>query len=267
MTGRRPPADRARQDAVGSRQSAGRRPSSRALSRPRSRPRRRCAGPIRSRSSSAISPVAARARRTRRSVRRPPGEPDLEVDRNRQDEAEVVVGVLTDQVHPARRPDDVDPSSAAPVPGPSNVVARIARSAPGSRSAAGRSARSAAARSVDPVIPVIVPGRVRRSRFGLDHGPANWPSVLGQHEIPCHPWLPDRRRATGSSSASSPFFWGSDYLFIKIGVETMPPMTLIAGRLFFGSPSSAGAAHRPVAPAARAVDVRRSSCSWPSSTS
>ncbi len=31
------------------------------------------------------------------------------------------------------------------------------------------------------------------------------------------------------------FFWGSSYLFIKIGVETMPPMTLIAGRLFFGS--------------------------------
>jgi drug/metabolite transporter (DMT)-like permease len=31
------------------------------------------------------------------------------------------------------------------------------------------------------------------------------------------------------------FFWGSSYLFIKIGVETMPPLTLIAGRLFFGS--------------------------------
>ncbi len=31
------------------------------------------------------------------------------------------------------------------------------------------------------------------------------------------------------------FFWGSSYLFIKIGVETMPPLTLIAGRLFFGT--------------------------------
>ena len=30
-------------------------------------------------------------------------------------------------------------------------------------------------------------------------------------------------------------FWGSSYLFIKIGVETLQPFTLIAGRLFFGS--------------------------------
>ena len=31
------------------------------------------------------------------------------------------------------------------------------------------------------------------------------------------------------------FFWGSSYLFIKIGIETLSPFTLIAGRLFFGS--------------------------------
>jgi len=31
------------------------------------------------------------------------------------------------------------------------------------------------------------------------------------------------------------FFWGSSYLFIKIGIETLAPLTLIANRLFFGS--------------------------------
>ncbi len=31
------------------------------------------------------------------------------------------------------------------------------------------------------------------------------------------------------------FFWGSSYLFIKIGVETLPPFTLIAGRLGIGT--------------------------------
>ena len=31
------------------------------------------------------------------------------------------------------------------------------------------------------------------------------------------------------------FFWGSSYLFIKIGVETLTPFTLIAGRLLIGS--------------------------------
>jgi drug/metabolite transporter (DMT)-like permease len=30
-------------------------------------------------------------------------------------------------------------------------------------------------------------------------------------------------------------FWGSSYLFIKIGIETLAPLTLIANRLFFGS--------------------------------
>jgi drug/metabolite transporter (DMT)-like permease len=30
------------------------------------------------------------------------------------------------------------------------------------------------------------------------------------------------------------FMWGSSYLWIKIGVETLPPLTLIALRLFFG---------------------------------
>jgi drug/metabolite transporter (DMT)-like permease len=30
------------------------------------------------------------------------------------------------------------------------------------------------------------------------------------------------------------FFWGSSYLWIKIGVETLPPLTLIALRLLFG---------------------------------
>jgi drug/metabolite transporter (DMT)-like permease len=30
-------------------------------------------------------------------------------------------------------------------------------------------------------------------------------------------------------------FWGSSYLFIKIGIETLTPLTLIAGRLFFGA--------------------------------
>jgi drug/metabolite transporter (DMT)-like permease len=34
------------------------------------------------------------------------------------------------------------------------------------------------------------------------------------------------------------FFWGSSYLFIKIGVETVTPFTLIAGRLLVGSSSS-----------------------------
>ena len=31
------------------------------------------------------------------------------------------------------------------------------------------------------------------------------------------------------------FFWGSSYLFIKIGVETLTPFTLVAGRLLFGA--------------------------------
>jgi len=31
------------------------------------------------------------------------------------------------------------------------------------------------------------------------------------------------------------FCWGSSYLFIKIGVESLPPLTLIAGRLFIGA--------------------------------
>lgn len=30
------------------------------------------------------------------------------------------------------------------------------------------------------------------------------------------------------------FFWGSSYFWIKLGVETIPPLTLIALRLFFG---------------------------------
>ena len=30
------------------------------------------------------------------------------------------------------------------------------------------------------------------------------------------------------------FFWGSSYLWIKIGLETLPPLTLIAGRLVLG---------------------------------
>ncbi len=30
-------------------------------------------------------------------------------------------------------------------------------------------------------------------------------------------------------------FWGSSYLFIKIGIETLAPFTLVASRLFFGS--------------------------------
>ena len=30
-------------------------------------------------------------------------------------------------------------------------------------------------------------------------------------------------------------FWGSSYLFIKIGVETLTPFTLVAGRLLVGS--------------------------------
>ncbi len=30
-------------------------------------------------------------------------------------------------------------------------------------------------------------------------------------------------------------FWGSSYLFIKIGIETLAPFTLIACRLFFGA--------------------------------
>src|ERR1700730_2525345 len=30
------------------------------------------------------------------------------------------------------------------------------------------------------------------------------------------------------------FMWGSSYLWIKIGVQTIPPFTLIALRLFFG---------------------------------
>ncbi len=31
------------------------------------------------------------------------------------------------------------------------------------------------------------------------------------------------------------FFWGSSYLFIKIGIETVPPFTLISGRLLIGA--------------------------------
>ena len=38
------------------------------------------------------------------------GDPDLEVDRSREDETEVVVGVLADQVDATRRPDHPDPS-------------------------------------------------------------------------------------------------------------------------------------------------------------
>jgi drug/metabolite transporter (DMT)-like permease len=30
------------------------------------------------------------------------------------------------------------------------------------------------------------------------------------------------------------FFWGSSYFWIKLGVETIPPLTLVAMRLFFG---------------------------------
>lgn len=31
------------------------------------------------------------------------------------------------------------------------------------------------------------------------------------------------------------FFWGSSYLWIKIGIETLPPLTLIGGRLVLGA--------------------------------
>ena len=60
------------------------------------------------------------------------------------------------------------------------------------------------------------------------------------------------------------FFWGSSYLFIKIGVETMPPLTLIAGRLFFGSlVLGAALLDRPEPAPARAGRRTPSSCSWP----
>ena len=34
------------------------------------------------------------------------------------------------------------------------------------------------------------------------------------------------------------FIWGSSYLWIKIGLESLPPLTLIAGRLLLGARSS-----------------------------
>lgn len=48
------------------------------------------------------------------------------------------------------------------------------------------------------------------------------------------------QRTTGTSWVWAAFLtlgllWGSSYLWIKIGIETMPPLTLIAGRLLFGT--------------------------------
>ena len=48
------------------------------------------------------------------------------------------------------------------------------------------------------------------------------------------------QRTTGTSWVWATFLtlgliWGSSYLWIKIGIETMPPLTLIAGRLLFGT--------------------------------
>ena len=65
------------------------------------------------------------------------------------------------------------------------------------------------------------------------------------------------------------FFWGSSYLFIKIGVETMPPITLIAGRLFFGiARPRGGAAPRLAPPLPRDRSTyAQARCSWRSSTS
>ena len=43
-----------------------------------------------------------------------------------------------------------------------------------------------------------------------------------------------RSRTVWLVFAALGFFWGSSYLFIKIGVETLTPFTLIAGRLAVG---------------------------------
>ncbi len=49
------------------------------------------------------------------------------------------------------------------------------------------------------------------------------------------------------------FFWGSSYLWIKIGLETLPPLTLIAGRLLLGALFLVDRRrHRPPAAPARA---------------
>ena len=62
-------------------------------------------------------------------------------------------------------------------------------------------------------------------------------------------------------------FWGSSYLFIKIGIETLAPFTLVACRLFFGawsSPSRSRSRRRRCHASGRPTG---SSWSWPSSTS
>ena len=61
-----------------------------------------------SRSKPSRSPVSRRVSSTRRSSVGQVGDPDLEVDRGREHEAEVVVGVLADEVDPPRGPDDAD---------------------------------------------------------------------------------------------------------------------------------------------------------------
>ena len=42
-------------------------------------------------------------------------------------------------------------------------------------------------------------------------------------------------RRTWAAFAGLSLFWGSSYFWIKIGVESLPPLTLIAGRLLVGA--------------------------------
>ena len=46
-----------------------------------------------------------------------------------------------------------------------------------------------------------------------------------------------RSRAEWLVFAALGFAWGSSYLFIKIGVETLTPFTLVAARLAIGTAS------------------------------
>ena len=60
-----------------------------------------------------------------------------------------------------------------------------------------------------------------------------------------------RSRSDWLIFAALGFFWGSSYLFIKIGVETLTPFTLIAGRLAVGAALLAVVALRRAGPLPR----------------
>ncbi len=58
-------------------------------------------------------------------------------------------------------------------------------------------------------------------------------------EAPADPPAPPTRRGPGGSYpallGALALMWGSSYLFIKIGVETLPPLSLVTGRVAIGA--------------------------------